>query len=274
VLLTIIFLLSVVIAILFGFSSLLPSGFLGGLAVFAVFIGSFAGILVLSLIGFVLVFVIFEKGNPKWMFKHRLLNLFTHAVYNDIFRVKVIVTGWENLPNDRNFVIFSNHIEASDPMYIKQVYKNHPVSFVSKEVLFKQFPVNSILRGIGCIPISPRADRSAANSILESIEIVKSGQPMGIFPEGRRTYSNDIIEFKPGSFRVPLKAQVDISPVAVYNMHEIYRKGRKFLVKVKLAVLPLIHYDDFKDMDTVTLAQKVYDIVLNQMNAFKKEEKD
>ncbi|MFA7724620.1 MAG: lysophospholipid acyltransferase family protein [Candidatus Izemoplasmatales bacterium] len=273
-LLTIIFVLSVLVTIFYCFFGLVPPNFIGGLAVFGVFIGSYVGFVIVALLLFVLFFLIFEKKNPKCMVKHWLLNLFANALYNNILRVKVVVTGLENLPKDNNFVIFCNHIEASDPMYIKQVYKKYPVSFVSKEVLFKHFPVKNILYGIGCIPISPFADRSAAKSIFDSIDVVKSGQPMGIFPEGRRTYSNDIIEFKPGAFKVPMKAKADISPVAVFNMHEIYRKGRILPAKVRLAVLPLLRYDDYKDMDTVTIAQKVYAIILKQMNAFKALEKE
>jgi 1-acyl-sn-glycerol-3-phosphate acyltransferase len=254
----------------YAFGSVLPPGLWAVLAVLGVFLGVFLAFIVVALLFFLFVFVVFEKANPKSLFKHGFLNVMAHAYYNDVLRVKVIVTGRENLPKNHRFVLFSNHIEASDPMYIKQVYRNFPVAFVSKEVLFKQWPVKSILRGLGCVPISPRADKSALNSILESIKVVQSGQPMGIFPEGRRTYSNDIIAFKPGSFKLPQKAEADISPLAVYGMHDIYRKGRGLRrVKVRLHVLPLIPYSEYKDMDTVALAAKVQEMVQTQMDHFK-----
>jgi 1-acyl-sn-glycerol-3-phosphate acyltransferase len=212
--------------------------------------------------------VAFEKTDTKSMFKHTLLVIYAHAFYNNILGVKVVVKGIENLPKNNNFVVFSNHIEASDPMYIKQIYRKFPLSFVSKEVLFKKFPIKNVLRGMGSIPISPRADKSAMNSILESIKLVESGQPMGIFPEGRRTYSNDIIDFKPGAFKLPLKAKADIAPIAVYGMHDIYKKGRIFPIKVYITLLPMIPYEEYKDMDTLEIAKKVQNMVKSQMDLF------
>lgn len=264
------FLVSLGFALWYALSAVLPSGIWGVLAVIGVFLGTFLTFVIVALLTLLFVFVVFEKTNPKCMFKHGFMNLMVHAYYNDVLRVKVLVTGKENLPKNNHFVLFSNHIEASDPMYIKQVYRKFPVAFVSKEVLFKHFPTKNILRGLGCVPISPRADKSALNSILESIKIVRNGQPMGIFPEGRRTYSNDIIAFKPGSFKLPQKAEADISPLAVYGMHDIYQKGRGLKrVTVRLHVLPLIPYSEYKDMDTVALAAKVQDMVQAQMDRFK-----
>lgn len=262
-------LVSLGLTLWYALESVLLPGVWGILAVFGVFVASFLGFVIVTLLFFLVVFVVFEKANPKSLFKHTLLNLLAHAYYNDILRVKVVVTGRENLPKNGKFVLFSNHIEASDPMYIKQVYKQFPVAFVSKEVLFKQFPVGNILRGLGCVPISPRADKSALQSILQSIKVVESGQPMGIFPEGRRTYSNHLIAFRPGSFKVPQKAEADISPLAVYGMHDIYQKGRGWRrVTVYLHVLPLIPFAEYQNMDTVALAEKVQSMVQTQMDHF------
>jgi 1-acyl-sn-glycerol-3-phosphate acyltransferase len=266
------FLLSLASAILYAILGD-PSGFLGVLAIIGVFAGAFLSIVIASLLFFLFVFTVFEKTNPKSMFKHTLLNLFTYGYYNQILRVKVVVTGRENLPKNNKFVIYSNHIEASDPMYIKHVYWQFPVSFVSKEVLFKQPVVKNILSGLGCIPISPIADRRAANSILQSIKRVEAGQPMAVFPEGKRTYGNHLIDFRPGAFKLAMKPQADICPVAVYGMHGIYRKGRILPITVYLAVLPILRYDEYKDLDTVQLAQKVHDIVLDQMNKYAEMEK-
>lgn len=100
---------------------------------------------------------------------------------------------------------------------------------------------------------------------------------MGIFPEGKRTYGNHPIDFRPGSFKLALKAEADISPIAVYDMHEIYRKGRILPVTVYLHVLPLIKYEEIKDMDTIAIAQMVQAKVMAQMELFaqntKKEKK-
>lgn len=261
-------LISFALPCLFALRGLLPAGALGVLAGVGLCIGTFLAVTVLYLAFFLVVFVGFEKVRPAGMFKHRLLYLYTRWYYNGILRVRLIVTGTENLPTNKRFVIVSNHIEASDPMFMKQVYRKFPVSFISKVALFKSFPVKNILLSVGCIPISAKVDASARDSIFEGIERVKRGQPMAIFPEGKRTYSNQIIAFRPGSFKLPMESEADISPIAVYDMHEIYRKGRLLPVKVYLHVLPLIPYAEYKDLTTVEIAQKVHDLVGAQMDQF------
>lgn len=264
-------LFSLGLALWLGLGGFLPENFWGVVAGVGVFLGTFIAVVVLYLLFFLIVFLALEKADPRKMFKHRLLYWYTHMYYNDYLRVAVKVTGKENLPKNRRFVVVSNHIEASDPMYIKQVYRRFPLAFVSKVALFKTWPVKNILQSVGCVPISPKVDQSALESIEKSIRLVESGLPMGIFPEGRRTYCNEMIAFRPGSFKLPMKAKADISPVAVYGMHDIYRKGRIRPARVFLHVLPLIPYEEYKEMDTVALAQKVHDLVEEQMKKFAAE---
>lgn len=261
-------LISLALPVILGISGLLPAGFLGILAGFGIFLGTFLAVAALYLAFFLFVFVGFEKVRPAGLFKHRLLSAYTRWFYNGLLRIRLLVTGRENLPKAGPFVIVSNHIEASDPMFIKQVYRRFPVSFVSKVALFRSFPIKNVLLSVGCIPISPKVDASAKESILESIRRVKTGQPMAIFPEGKRTYSNQIIPFRAGSFKLPMESHADISPVAVYDMHEIARKGRILPVTVRLHVLPVIPYSEYKDMTTVEIAQKVHDLVGAQMDRF------
>ena len=215
----------------------------------------------LAFIFFIISFLIAGKKNPKGMFKHHLLTFYSRYFYNVIYRVKVKVIGKENLPKDNNFVIYSNHIEYTDPIYIKQVFNRYPVAFISKESLFKISIAKMVLEGIGCIPISRVADRSALNSIVEGIKAVKNGQPLGIFPEGKRTYSHQTIEFKSGSFKLATKAKATIIPVCLYNMHETLRKGRLGIAKVTIVILPSITEEMYRDMDTSDLSVKVREMI-------------
>lgn len=262
--------LSIAVTLLYAILGAVPSGFVGVLAIAGVFLGAFVAWIVVFLLFLIVVMIGFRDTNPKRLFKHHVMLAFAFYYYCIILRVKLVVTGRENLPKNNLFVIYSNHIEASDPMYLKMVFRRFPVAFISKEVLFKQFLVGDMLRSVGCIPISPGADRSAMNTILEGIKRVKGGQPYCIYPEGRRTYSNDLIAFKPGSFKLATKADADIIPVAVYDMHEINRKGRILPCTVRLHVFPAIPASAYAGMDTIELAKMVETIVGTKMEEFKR----
>ena len=184
----ILFILHIIFSILLtfiGYNAINPSLSLviNVIIVLALFILSFIIITLLLFIFFIVAFLIAGNRNPKGMFKHHLLTFYSRYIYKVFYRVKVEVIGKEYLPKNNKFVVYSNHIEYSDPIYIKQVFNNHPVAFISKESLFKVKIIKMVLEGIGCIPISRVADKSALNSIVEGIKAVKNGQPFGIFPE-------------------------------------------------------------------------------------------
>ncbi|MCK7486027.1 MAG: hypothetical protein MZU97_11095 [Bacillus subtilis] len=132
--------LAIATTLLYVFFGTLPTGLTGVLAVAGVFLGALVAWIAVSLLFLIIVMVGFRDANPKRMFKHRVMIAFAEYYYCLILRVRLIVTGRENLPNHNLFVIYSNHIEASDPMYLKMVFRRFPVAFISKEVLFKPVP--------------------------------------------------------------------------------------------------------------------------------------
>lgn len=238
-------------------------------------LGVFVFINVLTVVLIVLFFYIMvlltKHINTKLVWKHRLYMAFSNYLFFFVFRVKVIVKGLENMPKDHNFVVYSNHIEYNDPLYIKKFYYDFALAYISKEPLFKYPLVKDVLVGTGCIPIGKMADRESLQSILKAIQQVKSGQPMGIFPEGKRSYSNNMNPFRPGAFKVASKAKADISLVALYDFHKInVNKIRIRKVKVYLSILPIIKYEDYKDLDTVKISQLAYKKIDDELNEYKK----
>ncbi len=243
--------------------------FSGIITVFLVFIVFNIIVALVLLLLFVIFIYTTEKMSMKAMWKHYVVHYYSMYLFRFYYRVRLIVTGKENIPKNNNFVVYCNHIEYTDPLFIMQVYKNFPIAFVAKKPLFR-FPIlKNLMYSLGNIPITRYSDRSALESIIKAIGQVKNGQPMGVFPEGKRTYKNELIEFKPGSFKLAQKAKADISPICIYDMHKLAKKWRILPTKVYMHILPLITYEEYKDLDTVSLSQKVYDIINEQLNKYK-----
>lgn len=227
--------------------------------------------IVLVLILFVISVYVTQRSKKDALWKHQLYMAFAQYIFFSLFRVKPIVKGLENLPKNKRFVVYSNHIEYNDPFYIKQYYNHTPLSYLAKEPLFKIPFVKNVLHSTGCIPIGKLADRSSLESILLTIKAVKSGHPMGIFPEGKRSYSNNPNPFKPGAFKVAEKAKADISLVALYDFSKINRKKFRIRkVKVYMTILPIIKYKDIKDLDTVAISKLAYDMIVAELDWYKK----
>lgn len=207
-----------------------------------------------------------NKNDPENKFNHAFgVALLVLAIH--ILRLKVKVTGKENIP-DSNFVLMGNHQEIMDVMILKPIFKKHTLNFIAKESLFGVPIIGRWITILGNIPISKYADRSAAESIVKGIREVKKGRPIAIFPEGKRSFGNEMIEFKPGAFKLAMKPKADILLVTLYDLSTV-----KFTIPLRkqhayVHVNGLLKYEDYKELNSTELAEKAKSIIQKQLDIF------
>ncbi len=237
---------------LLGFVSLL----IGAVLSFSLQLG------ILSLVGSIRKNAGFEnKFNHK--FANSWLNFCMH-----ILRVKVITTGKENIP-DGKFVLICNHQENYDIMVMKPIFPNHQINFIAKESLMNVPVIGKWIALLGNIPISRYADRSAAQTIVKGIKQVRGGMSMGIFPEGRRSFGNELIDFKPGAFKLAMKPKADILIATIYNFSNILKDYPYKKQKVYVHIHELLEYEDYQELSSIELAKKVKGLIQIQLDEFK-----
>jgi len=246
-----------------------PQNALGSLAVLGMALVFFVASIILMLLILLVYIFAAEKVNPKSVAKHKFYNQYGFYLFNYLLRVIVKVTGKENLPKTNRFIVVSNHIEYSDPVYIKQAFYAYPMAFVAKEELFRYLVVRNLMQGAGCISINRSNTRAGLQSILDTVNAIKGGQPMAIFPEGTRSYQNAMIPFKPGSFKLALKAEADIIPVCLYDMHGIFGGFRIGIHKCRLHILPTIPFADIAGKDTTEISNLVQARIEAKMQVFR-----
>ena len=126
----------------------------------------------------------------------------------DYFKADINVIHPENLPDHGPVVYICNHQSYADVLTFFHVIRKHQVSFIAKDALGK-IPVfgDWILRTRGiCIH---RGDaRASLQTINEGVEYLKQGFSLVIFPEGTRSRSSEIGEFKAGSFKLATMTKV------------------------------------------------------------------
>lgn len=127
---------------------------------------------------------------------------------------QVVLTGNEHVPEEGPVVFISNHQGNFDiPILIGYVAR--PKALVSKiEVLRMPF-VRTWMKLMQCQFMDRKDLRQSVRVIAESVEVVKNGYPMVIFPEGTRSKSDAIGSFKHGSFRLALASGAPIVPVSI-----------------------------------------------------------
>ena len=92
-------------------------------------------------------------------------------------------TGTENEPESGGLIVCANHTSFADPIVLAVVLKR-PVLFLAKAELFKIPLLSGLIRAFGAYPID-RGGRDAG-AVKKTVELLRSGEAVGIFPQGHR----------------------------------------------------------------------------------------
>lgn len=121
------------------------------------------------------------------------------------------VAGRDNLPDTGPVVLVSNHVSWWDPVIIACAFQRR-VRFMAKEELFKIPFLGWFLRVIGCVPV--RRGKSDRSAIKAALEVLEKGEVLGLFPEGRRSKTGELLKPQGGAAMLALKSGACILPVA------------------------------------------------------------
>src|SRR5699024_1808110 len=94
-------------------------------------------------------------------------------------------------------------------------YLGVPHGFIAKVELTKFPIVSQWMKEMKCIFMDRSDRRQSLQSIKEGINILKNGHSMVIFPEGTRSKSDAMGEFKAGSMTLATKSGVPIVPITI-----------------------------------------------------------
>jgi 1-acyl-sn-glycerol-3-phosphate acyltransferase len=151
-------------------------------------------------------------------------------------RVKLRVAGRENLPLDGGAVIAVTHfgyLEFAIVEWVTWLANRRRIRFMAKKGAFKGWPLGALMRNMKHIPV----DRSAgAGAYDEAVTALKSGELVGVFPEGTVSRSFEVQSLKSGAVRLAQAAGVPLIPVSVWGAHRILAKGAKSKARERLGV--------------------------------------
>ena len=179
-------------------------------------------------------------------------------------RIKVV--GKENLPEDPGFSIYSNHTSMMDIPVFMCALRKYPIGFLAKQVVEDVPVLGKWTVPLGCVMIDRSNDRKAAESIIQVIKNVKNGSSMVVFPEGTRTSKiGELIEFKPGAFRVALKSKAPLVPITIVKQKNYKSIKWPFAKRITIVIHKPIPFIEFRGMNTLDLSKKVKSIIKSSL---------
>lgn len=138
------------------------------------------------------------------------------------------VEGREHIPSQGPLIVVSNHTSYWDPVLVGCALPRE-VHFMAKAELFSYPILKNILYMVRSFPI--KRGESDRNALRTAIKLLNNNEVIGVFPEGTRSKTGNLLPFKPGVNMMAYKAECPVLPIAVINSRKVLM-GWRYPVKV------------------------------------------
>lgn len=138
--------------------------------------------------------------------------------------VRLTVIGEERIPKDTAVLFIGNHRSYFD-IVLTYARCAGLTGYVAKKEMLKIPLLSRWMKLLHCLFLDRTDIRAGLKTILEAIELVKSGVSIMIFPEGTRGSAGSELEMLPfheGSFKIATKSGCPIIPVAISNSSALF----------------------------------------------------
>ena len=195
------------------------------------------------------------------------------AVYVEVLiqllQARVTATGLEKTPKEGRFLLVCNHQFLADPGILLHHFRDSQLAFISKQENRDMFCVGPLMHKILCQTLDRDNDRQALKVILKCIQIIKEDKAsIAVFPEGGTNHDDKLHPLKPGVFKIAQKANVPIVVCTLNGTRSIVKNGLKLKpTDVHLHLVDVIPAEELKGKTTVEIAERVYEMMLNDLGA-------
>lgn len=176
----------------------------------------------------------YDKNSP---FYRLLLNSTTVAAIK-LCRIRVHVSGIEKIPEGTKVLFVCNHRSNFDPIITWYALKKWKIAFVSKPSNFKIPFFGRIIRKCCFMPIDRENPRKAIPTINRAAKLLRKQEvSIGIYPEGTRSKTGELLPFHNGVFKIAQKADAPVVVLSITGTEQIAKKTPFHTTDVYLDVL-------------------------------------
>ena len=211
----------------------------------------------------------YEANHPKKYSEEERYSLVKYCIdlMNKSGKIETIAYGYENLPKEGGYMMYPNHQGKYDVLGIMETHEK-PCSFVmdlkkSHTMLVREFC--DLVQAKRLEIDNPRQGLTIINQVSKE---VKNGKRYILFPEGgyHLNNKNKMYDFKPGCFKIALKAKVPIIPVALVDSYKVFNSFHLGPITTYVYYLEPIYYEEYKDMKTKEIADLVKSRIEAKLN--------
>ena len=163
------------------------------------------------------------------------------------------INGLNNLPKDKAFVLACNHGSYFDDLALHSVLLlriNKYLHIYVNSYFFKVAFFRMMLRWGRCIPVDvgkKKPSQANKKAFKDALNYLKKGEPIGIFPEGHRSFPDKMRPGKTGVAKLALTAKVPVVPMGIEGSRNIMPFG-KFGIRFKRCTIKIgkpMYFDQY-----------------------------
>ena len=181
--------------------------------------------------------------------------------------IRVRIYGVENLPEDNFFILAPNHQGSFDAV-VTLLALNRPYGFAAKKTL-SLVPVAGLwFKILGAVFVSRNKRRTASDTVNKCVNVLKSGEPLLIFPEGTRSKTGNINDIKTGVFRISSITGAPVIPVIINGTRQAWEKNMKITpCEIDVKILPrVITVNEISHATLIKLKNELREIYEKNLN--------
>jgi len=127
------------------------------------------------------------------------------------------------VPMDRPLLVVVNHQSFLDPIVVANILPRQ-VTFLARATLFHNAAFGALIRNLNAVPL--KDDGSDTAAIRITLQQLKLGRCVLIFPEGTRTPDGAMRPFKRGVWLLLSRARCDILPIGLDGTFDAFPRGQ------------------------------------------------
>jgi len=140
-------------------------------------------------------------------------------------RLEIQFEGEASIPPEGPFILISNHVSNIDP-FITHVFCPRLLFTMTKSSAFRFKIIRFLGPKVGAFPT--RRFRVDPQAVRVALRLLGEGKPVGVFPEGERSWDGNLRKFRIGTIKFLLKAGVPVIPCGINGTYEIAPRWGKF----------------------------------------------
>jgi 1-acyl-sn-glycerol-3-phosphate acyltransferase len=166
------------------------------------------------------------------------------------------VSGLENIPAAGGALIVSDHQSNLDPVLLA-VRLGRPLSYIAKSELFQNRIGGWLLRSVfNAFPV--RQGTGDVGAVKETIQRLRDGHLLNLYPEGGRTEDGEIGPLLRGVGLIVHRAGVHVIPAVIIGSFDAWPKYRRLFRAwpIRIAFGPPMNLDDMDPDEIVATIER------------------